>query len=66
MCPPDVRKHLALRSLESSDRDEAFDTASETWLRTDAGAASDALKTDPSRAIPDEDVGARLPTFGSR
>ena len=54
--PPDVRKHVALRLLESVDPDEAFDMASESWLRTEAAAAYDALKADPSRAIPAEDV----------
>jgi hypothetical protein len=56
--PPDVRKHVALRLLESVDPDEAFDMASETWLRTEAADAYDALKADPSRAIPAEDVRA--------
>ncbi len=56
--PPDVRKHVALRLLESVDSDEAFDIASETWLRTEAAAAYDALKADPTRAIPAEDVRA--------
>jgi hypothetical protein len=56
--PPDVRKHVALRLLESVDPDEAFELASESWLRTEAAAAYDALKTDPSRAIPAEDVRA--------
>ncbi len=58
--PPDVRKHVALRLLESVDPDEAFDLASESWLRTEAGAAYDALQADPSRAIPAEDVRARF------
>ena len=56
--PPDVRKHVALRLLESVDPQEAFDLASESWLRTEAAAAYDALKADPSRAIPAEDVRA--------
>jgi hypothetical protein len=56
--PPDVRKHVALRLLESVDPHEAFDLASESWLRTEAAAAYDALKADPSRAIPAEDVRA--------
>ena len=56
--PPDARKHVALRLLESVDPDEAFDLASESWLRTDAAAAYDALKVDPSRAIPAADVRA--------
>ena len=58
--PPDVRKHVALRLLESVDPDEAFDLASESWLRTEAAAAFDALKDDPSRAVPKEDVRARF------
>jgi hypothetical protein len=58
--PPDVRKHVALRLLESVDPDEAFDMASESWLRTEAAAAYDALKADPSRALPAEDVRARF------
>jgi len=58
--PPDVRKHVALRLLESVDPDEAFDMASEPWLRTEAADAYDALKADPSRAIPAEDVRARF------
>jgi hypothetical protein len=58
--PPDVRKHVALRLLESVDPDEAFGVAGESWLRTEAAAAYDALKADPSRAIPVEDVRDRL------
>jgi hypothetical protein len=58
--PPDVRRHVALRLLESVDPDESFDLGSESWLRTEAAAAYDSLKADPSRAIPAEDVRARL------
>ncbi len=58
--PPDLRKHVAMRLLESVDPDEAFDMASETWLRTEAAAAYDALKADPSRAILAVDVRARF------
>lgn len=58
--PPDVRKHVALRLLESVDSDEAFDIASESWLRTEAAAAYDALKADPSRTVPAEDVRTRF------
>ena len=58
--PPDVRKHVALRLLESVEPAEAFDMASESWLRTDAAAAYDALKVDPARAIPAEDVRAEF------
>ena len=57
---PDVRKHVALRLLESVDPDEAFEMASESWLRTEAAAAHDALQADPSRAVPVEDVRARF------
>jgi hypothetical protein len=56
--PPDVRKHVALRLLESVDPQEAFDLATDSWLRTEAAAAHDALKADPSRAIPAETVRA--------
>ncbi len=56
--PPDVRKHVALRLLESVDPHEAFDLASESWLHTEAAAAYDAPKADPSQAIPAEDVRA--------
>jgi hypothetical protein len=58
--PPDVRKHVALRLLESVDPDEAFDLGSESWLLTEAAAAYDALKTDPSRATPAGDVRDRF------
>jgi len=58
--PPEVRKQLALRLLESVDPDEAFNTAAESWLRTEAAAAYDALKADPSRATPAEDVRDRF------
>ncbi len=53
-----MRKHVALRLLESVAPQEAFDLASESWLRTQAAAACDALKADPSRAIPAEDIRA--------
>ena len=56
--PPDVRKHVALRLLESVDPHQAFDLASESWLRTEAAAAYDALKADPSRAIAAKEVRA--------
>ena len=58
--PPDVRRHVALRLLESVDPDEALDLGSESWLRTEAAAAYDALKADPSRATPADDVRARF------
>jgi hypothetical protein len=63
--PPDVRKHVALRLLESVDSDEAFDLASESWLRTEAAAAQDGLKADPSQAIPAEDVRAGFEAKGA-
>ena len=58
--PADARRRLAIRLLESVDPDGAFDQAAESWLRTEAAAAYDALKADPSRAIPAEDVRARF------
>ena len=58
--PADARRRLAIRLLESVDPDEAFGQAAESWLRSEAAAAYDALKSDPSRAIPAEDVRARL------
>lgn len=58
--PSDARRRLAIRLLESVDPDEAFDAAAESWLRIEAVAAYDALKADPSRAIPAEDVRVRF------
>jgi len=58
--PADARRRLALRLLESVDPDDALGQAAEAWLRTEAAAAYDALKSDPSRAIPAEDVRARF------
>ena len=58
--PPEVRKDVALRLLELVEPDEALEPAAEEWLNTEAAAAYDALKADPSRAIPAEDVRARL------
>jgi len=58
--PPEVRKDVALRLLESVEPDEAFDRAAEEWLHTEAASAYDALRADPSRAIPAEDVRARF------
>ena len=57
---PSVRKDVALRLLESVEPDAAFDAASEAWLRTEAAATYDALKADPSLAIPAGDVRARF------
>lgn len=56
--PPSVRRDVALRLLESVEPDEAFDRAADEWLTTEAAAAYDALKADPSRAIPVADVRA--------
>lgn len=58
--PADVRRGVALRLLESVDTDAVFDAAAEDWLRSDVASAYDALKEDPSRAIPAEDVRARF------
>ena len=58
--PPDVRKDVALRLLESVESDEAFGQASESWLQTEAAAAYDALKTDPMRGMRAEDVRAEF------
>ncbi|MCY7396837.1 MAG: hypothetical protein LH468_11950 [Nocardioides sp.] len=58
--PPEVRKDVALRLLESVESDDGFDQAAEEWLHTTAAPAFDALKADPSRAIPAEDVRARF------
>ncbi len=58
--PPDVRKDVALRLLESVESDDAIDEAAESWLQTEAAAAYDALRADPSRAIPGEDVRAEF------
>lgn len=58
--PAEVRRRLAIRLLESVDPDEAFDHSAEAWLRSEASAAYDALKADPTRAIPAEEVRARF------
>lgn len=58
--PPDVRKDVALRLLESVEPDEAFDETAENWLQAEAAAAYDALKADPTRAIPADDVRAEF------
>lgn len=58
--PPEVRRDVALRLLESVEPDAAFGAVAEDWLLTEAAAAYDALKADPSRAIPAEDVRERF------
>ena len=61
MClPTEACRRVALRLLGSVDQDDAFERATEIWLRTEAAAAYDALKADPSRAIPVGDVLPRL------
>lgn len=57
---PAVRKQVALRLLKSVDPAEAFDSAAESWLRTEAAVAYDKLRADPSRAIPAEAVRAHF------
>ena len=59
--PPEVRKDLALRLLESVESDEACERAAEDWLHSAAAPAFDALKADPSRAILDHIDG--IPVF---
>lgn len=39
---------------------EVYEAAAECWLHSEAAAAYDALKADPSRAVPAEDVRARF------
>ncbi len=58
--PPAVRKDVALRLLDSVVRDPSFDAAAEEWLNTAAADAYDALRTEPSRAIPADDVRAHF------
>ncbi|QDP97726.1 addiction module protein [Microlunatus elymi] len=58
--PPAVRKDVALRLLESVEPDAVADRAAEEWLQSEAAAAYDRLKADPSRAIPAEDVRAHF------
>ena len=58
--PPEVRKDVALRLLESVEPAQAFDRAAEEWLHTEVAAAYDALQADPSRTSPAEDVRARF------
>ena len=47
---------VPLRALMARDR------AVESWLRDQVGPAYDALKADPSRAVPTEEVRTRLAT----
>ena len=48
------------RELSNSGALIARDRAVETWLTTQVGAAYDALKADPSRAVTADQVRARL------
>lgn len=57
---PEVRRNVALRLLESVESDVSFEESAEGWLCTEVAAAYDALKADPSRAIPAEDVRERF------
>ena len=58
--PPELRKDVALRLLESVESETTLDPAAEEWLRTVAADAYDALKADPSRAIPADEVRAHF------
>ncbi len=60
--PSDARMRLAIRLLESVEVVDAYDATSEAWLGTEAAAAYDALKGDPSRAVPIENVRDRFET----
>lgn len=57
---PAARRDVALRLLESVEPDQALDPATESWLRTEVAAAYDAIKADPSRAVPAADVKERF------
>ena len=48
----------ALSAEDLGGGEEAFDLASDSWLRTEAASAYDALKANPSQAIPVESVRA--------
>ena len=59
--PPAQRRSVSLRLLKSvGESDTEFDEAVENWLHTEVAAAYDALKADPSRAIPAEEVEAEF------
>ncbi|MFZ2014743.1 MAG: hypothetical protein WAV00_13045 [Nocardioides sp.] len=55
-----MRKDVANRLLRSVIADDDLEEAAQDWLRTDASAAYDALRADPSRAIPADEVRGRL------
>lgn len=59
--PPDVHRHVALRLLGSVGQ-STCDLVTESWLRTEAAAAFDELKADPSRVVSGEDVRSRFET----
>lgn len=58
--PTAVRRDVALQLLASVEPDEALDPAAESWLRTEVASAYDALKADPSRAVPADEVKGRF------
>lgn len=58
--PASVRTDVALQLLRSVEPDDQFTADAEHWLRTEAAAAYDALKANPSSGIPAEDVKARF------
>ena len=60
--PPEVRRQVALKLLESVDPDDAFDHAVEAWLPAEAVPAYERLLKDPSRGTSAEEVRARLNT----
>lgn len=49
-------------SAHEPAEDTSADPAAEQWLRTEAAAAYDELKSDPSRAIPAEELRAHFHT----
>lgn len=57
--PPSLRRQVAPRLFKSVEPDEA-EAAAEIWLHTEAAGAYDALKSDPSRVIPAENLRARF------
>lgn len=58
--PPDVRRHVALRLLNSVDPEAGFDAAADEWLTTHAAAAYDAVQADASRSSSSETVRGRF------
>ncbi|MFT4187392.1 MAG: addiction module protein [Aeromicrobium sp.] len=58
--PPTVRKDVALRLLRTVDSEDLQVDGTEAWLRGEAAAAYDALKADPSRGVPADEVRAHF------